>query len=411
MPEIIELRHATVVTPTHCVEDGRVIITGDRIAHVGSTPDRRLSRATTIDAEGLVLLPGIIDLHGDDIEHHHSPRAGATMPLRSAVMTADRLNLLNGITTKFHAIAFENPPDDERTLSTANALATEITAADYTLADNRLHARCELTDESIATVVAALAPEKIDLLSVMHHAPGEGQYDADGFERHYHEDQHLSTDRVARLANRRQSVPESTREDRIARIVDLADRAGAPLASHDDSSPAAVDRVDALGATISEYPLTLDTIQRATERGLTTVMGAPNLQQGGSLSGNLDTDAAIDADCVDVLCADYHPPSLLAAPFVDTGEPLPTRVNRVTRNPADAVGLTDRGRIEVGARADLILVDPEPTPSVERVFVGGRAVAAVGSAGSVSTPTTRSLGDRIPAGAGRPRHGAASSQR
>jgi len=169
--------------------------------------------------------------------------------------------------------------------------------------------------------------------------------------------------------------------------------------------------MDALGATISEYPLTLDTIQRATERGLTTVMGAPNLQQGGSLSGNLDTDVAIDADCVDVLCADYHPPSLLAAPFVDTGEPLPTRVNRVTRNPADAVGLTDRGRIEIGARADLILVDPEPTPSVERVFVGGRSVAAVGSTGSVSTPTTRSLGDRIPAGGGRPRHGAASSQR
>jgi len=101
----------------------------------------------------------------------------------------------------------------------------------------------------------------------------------------------------------------------------------------------------------------------------------------------------------------------LAAPFVDTGEPLPTRVNRVTRNPADAVGLTDRGRIEVGARADIILVDPEPTPSVERVFVGGQSVAAVGSAGSEPIPATRLLGDRIPAGAGRPRHGAASSQR
>ena len=96
---------------------------------------------------------------------------------------------------------------------------------------------------------------------------------------------------------------------------------------------------------------------------------------------------------------------------VDTGEPLPTRVNRVTRNPADAVGLTDRGRIEVGARADIILVDPEPTPSVERVFVGGQSVAAVGSAGSEPIPATRSPGDRIPADVGRPRHEAASSRR
>ncbi|WP_235271305.1 amidohydrolase family protein [Halorubrum saccharovorum] len=100
-------------------------------------------------------------------------------------------------------------------------------------------------------------------------------------------------------------------------------------------------------------------------------MGAPNLVRGGSLWDNLGARDAIDDGLVDVLCADYHPPSLLAAPFVDTGEPLSTRVNRVTRNPAEAAGLDDRGRIEPGARADLIVVDPNGTPTVDRAFVAG----------------------------------------
>ncbi|MDR9381498.1 MAG: amidohydrolase family protein, partial [Natronomonas sp.] len=85
-------------------------------------------------------------------------------------------------------------------------------------------------------------------------------------------------------------------------------------------------------------------------------------------------DTAIEAGVVDALCVDYHPPSLLAAAFVDTGEPLPTRVRRVTASPADAVGLDSRGRIETGARADLLVVDPDPTPTVARALVAGRPV-------------------------------------
>ena len=375
MSEIIEIRNATVVTPNRCLDDGRVIVTGDRIAQVGSTPDSDLPRSRTIDADGRLVMPGLIDLHGDDIEHHHSPRAGATVQPRTALTTADRTNLLNGITTKFHAIAFEEAPDDGRSLATAAALASEIGQAGYTLGDNRLHARCELSDESVTAVAEVIDSAGVDLLSVMHHAPGDGQYDDESFERHYLEDRNWSADGVARLARQRAAADPAVRDNRVERIVDLARRAGVPVASHDDESPAAVDRMADHGVTISEYPLTLDAISRADARGLTTVMGAPNLLRGGSLWDNLAADTAIEAGCVDVLCADYHPPSLLAAPFVDTGESLPTRVNRVTRNPADAVGLTDRGRIEAGARADLLVVDPEPTPTVEQVFVGGESVA------------------------------------
>lgn len=373
MSNIFDIRNGRVVTPTRCIEQGHVVVTGDRIAQVGPSPDRDFPRTTTVDAEGKVVMPGLIDLHGDDIEHHHSPRAGAAVPLQTTVQTADRSNILSGVTTKFHAIAFEEKPDDGRSLATASALASEIATETYTLGDNRLHARCELSSESIEAVAEQI--DAVDLVSVMHHTPEDGQFDSDSFERHYIEDRNWSPEEAAKIAAERDATETATLLERIETLVSLARGADVPVASHDDPDPAMVDQMADHGIEISEFPLTLAAIHRAETRGLTTVMGAPNLLRGGSLWDNLGVETAIEAGCVDVLSADYHPPSLLAAPFVETGETLSQRVNRVTRNPADAVGLTNRGRIEVGARADLIVVDPEPTPTVEHVFVSGEPIA------------------------------------
>ncbi|GAB3705017.1 alpha-D-ribose 1-methylphosphonate 5-triphosphate diphosphatase [Halorubrum pallidum] len=371
-----EIRHARVVTPDRVIDDGHVVVSGGRIARVGPTPKHSIEIGETIDADGRVLMPGLVDLHGDDIEHHRSPRSGAQTDVRTAVTTADRSNLLAGVTTKYHAVAFEDAPDDGRSLDDATAIAAELADESYTLVDNRLHARCELTGGSVRAVEQIAAD--VDLLSVMHHAPGDGQYDRDGFERHYVEDRNWPAHAVDEIAAKRESLDASTRTERIVRLREIGRRAGVPFASHDDESAAAVEEMAACGVAVSEYPVTLDAAVRADELGLTTVMGAPNLIRGGSLWDNLSVRAAIDRGVVDVLCADYHPPSLLAAPFVDTGEPLATRVNRVTRNPADVVGLTDRGRIAVDARADLIVVDPNPVPTVERVLVGGTDVMRSG---------------------------------
>ena len=380
-----EIRHARVVTPDRVIDDGHVVVSGSRIARVGPTPRRAVSDGETVDADGRVLMPGIVDLHGDDIEHHRSPRSGAQTDVRTAVTTADRSNLLAGVTTKYHAVAFEDAPDDGRSLDGATAIAAELAGESYTLGDNRLHARCELTGGSVRAV-EQIATD-IDLLSVMHHAPGDGQYDRDGFERHYVEDRNWPAHAVDEIAAKRESLDASTRTERIARLREVSRRAGVPLASHDDESAAVVEEMAACGMSVSEYPVTLDAAVRADDLGLTTVMGAPNLIRGGSLWDNLSARAAIDRGVVDVLCADYHPPSLLAAPFVETGEPLPTRVNRVTRNPADVVGLADRGRIAVDARADLIVVDPDPVPTVERVLVDGIDVMRSGEPRNPSVRT------------------------
>lgn len=373
MTGITEIRNGRVVTPTGILEGGRVVIAGDRIVRVDRGSENDSSGPTTVDADGRVVMPGIVDLHGDDLEYHRAPRAGASVDARTALTAADRSNLLNGVTTKFHAVAFEESPDDGRTLRTAEEIAAEIRREEYTLGDNRLHARCELADASADAVEGVIDRFGVDLLSVMHHAPGDGQYDDDEFERHYVEDRNWPAESVDDVIETRRSLDPADRDDRLRRIAGLARRAGVSLASHDDESPRDVERVAGCGADISEYPLTREAAQRATDLGLVTVMGAPNLVRGGSLWDNLSARDAIDDGLVDVLCADYHPPSLLAAPFVDTGESLSTRVNRVTRNPAAVAGLDDRGRIAEGARADLIVVDPNGTPTVDRVFVAGTA--------------------------------------
>jgi alpha-D-ribose 1-methylphosphonate 5-triphosphate diphosphatase len=156
--------------------------------------------------------------------------------------------------------------------------------------------------------------------------------------------------------------------------VAAAHDGGIPTASHDDEKVAEVERLHEQGVDITEYPITLETAERAHDLEMAVAMGAPNLVRGESQWGNLRTVDAVEAGVVDALVADYHPPSLLAAAFVDTGEPLPDRVARVTANPASAAGLDDRGRIESGARADLVVVDREPTPTVTRAFVRGRPV-------------------------------------
>ncbi|EMA58930.1 alpha-D-ribose 1-methylphosphonate 5-triphosphate diphosphatase [Halorubrum lipolyticum] len=371
MTGITEIRNGRVVTPSGVLEGGRVVIAGERIVRVDRGPASDSAGPTTVDADGRVVMPGIVDLHGDDIEHHRSPRAGASVDVRTALTAADRANLLNGVTTKFHAVAFEESPDDGRTLRTAETVAAELGREEYTLGDNRLHARCELADASADAVEGVIERFGVDLLSVMHHAPGDGQYDDEEFERHYVEDRNWPAEGVDDVIETRRSLDGADRDDRIRRIAGLARRAGVPLASHDDESARDVERMADHGTDISEYPLTRGAARRATDLGLATVMGAPNLVRGGSLWDNLSARDAIDDGLVDVLCADYHPPSLLAAPFVDTGESLSTRVNRVTRNPAAAAGLDDRGRIAEGARADLIVVDPAGTPTVDRAFVAG----------------------------------------
>jgi alpha-D-ribose 1-methylphosphonate 5-triphosphate diphosphatase len=361
-----------LVTPD-AVIDGDIRIEGDRITAVG---DIDTDEATIVDASDRLVLPGLIDLHGDDIEQHLQPRSGAHMDIPIALAAADRANIAAGITTKFHAISFELDETKDRSPELAAALTDAITAAGDLLVDHRLHARCEVTQKRcVEAVLAVLDNGDADLVSVMSHIPGKGQFRDIAAFRSYYENATKHTEAQAEeIIDKRTDLSMSTVRERIDRVVSQAHAAGAVTASHDDENPEEVERLADSGVDITEYPITLETAERATAVGMTTAMGAPNLVRGESQWGNLATADAIDAGVVDTLVADYHPPSLLAAVFVDTGETLPERVKRVTAAPADAVGFTDRGRIEPGNRADLVVVDREEPPTVTTALVAGTPV-------------------------------------
>lgn len=375
-PALIE--NARIVTPD-AVFEGRVRVADGRIAAVepeAKSAGQQKRSIERIDVGGNLLLPGLVDLHGDDIEHHLYPRNGAQIDARRALTTADRTTVAAGITTKFHAIAFEDAPEKNRSLERAIDLTEAVDDEESLLADHHVHARCEVTErERVRAVNSLLDRGVVDLVSVMAHVPGTGQFrNREQFlawQRNAHD---MTTEEAERLLEERMGLSDETIMQRIDRIARTAQETGVVVASHDDDHPDEVERLYERGITISEYPITIEAARRAHELGMTTVMGAPNFVRGESLFGNLRSATAIAEGVTDTLCVDYHPPSLLEAPFVDTGEPLHERVARVTHNPANAVGLTDRGRIEEGARADLIVVDPEPVPTVERAFVSGHEV-------------------------------------
>ncbi|WP_128225248.1 alpha-D-ribose 1-methylphosphonate 5-triphosphate diphosphatase [Halobacteriaceae bacterium SHR40] len=361
-----------VVTPD-AVIDGGVRVEGEHIVEVGEIDG---DADTVIDADGRFVLPGLVDLHGDDIEDHLHPRSGARMALPMALASADRANVAAGITTKFHAISFELDEEADRSPELAATLTAAINATDDLLVDHRLHARCEVTQKRcVDAVLEVVENGDADLVSVMSHIPGKGQFrDVEAFKQYYENASEHSAEEAAEMIEERTDIAMTTLRERIDTIVEAAHDSGAVTASHDDENPAEVERLADAGVDITEYPITLETAERAAELDMTTAMGAPNLVRGESQWGNLSTAEAIDAGVVDTLVADYHPPSLIAGAFVDTGEPLPERIKRVSATPADAVGFDDRGRIEVGRRADLLVVDREPTPTVARALVAGEPV-------------------------------------
>lgn len=371
---MIQITGGRVVTPRSTIAAGTVELHDGRIVHVGR--HRRSSGSDVVrnvDATDRIVIPGLIDLHGDDLESHVFPRPNAEIEPARALIAADRANLQHGITTKFHALAFEDAPEANRTIETATSMAEAIEQGDQLLGDNRVHVRCELADVSGEAIEDILGGFTVDLVSVMHHSPGGGQYgDVAAFEDGYGGRIPGETGDVDQLIARRSADTPGGYGSTARRLSGVAAKRGIVLASHDDEAASRVERMAAIGATVCEYPVALEAARRASELGQVTVMGAPNLVNGGSLWGNLSAERARRAGVLDVLCSDYHPPSMLASIFVETGEPLHRRVNRVTKAPAEAVGLDDRGRLQAGSRADVAIVDPLPYPTVERVFVAGR---------------------------------------
>jgi alpha-D-ribose 1-methylphosphonate 5-triphosphate diphosphatase len=359
---------------TVVLRDGLISEVDDRVSH--------LPQAQNLNGD--YLLPGLVELHTDNLEKHLSPRPGVDWPSASAVMSHDAQIIAAGITTVFDALSIGDVNPKGKRMQQLPGMVEAIAqanAANMTRAEHRLHLRCEVCHPDTLSVFRDLVEQPlVQLVSTMDHSPGQRQFALESKYREYYMGKyHLSSEQmdafiVEQVAN------SKTYSDRYRRaIVDICLERGLSVASHDDATLAHVEESAAYGMTIAEFPTTLEAAQGCRRLGMSVLMGAPNIVRGGSHSGNIAAARLAEEGLLDILSSDYYPASLLQAAFTlgaqleaaggSTGAGLARAVSTVSLAPARSAGLYDRGEIRVGLRADLIHARAVGTlPIIEQVW-------------------------------------------
>lgn len=356
--------------------DGALVETSLRTAgrDIGALDAEQGRAALHLDAGGLLVLPGIVDLHGDAFERQMMPRPGVDFPIDVALVDSDRQVIANGITTVFHGTTWSWEPG-LRSAENARKLLDAIEALRPQLAaDTRFHLRHETHNlEAEAEIIQWLGEGRIDLFAFNDHSNVKPKKHGQLAER-----AGLSLEAVGELLDRvvarRPDVPAS-----IARLAAAARAADVRMLSHDDNSPAMRQGFRALGAMIAEFPINEETAQDAAAAGDFIVFGAPNVVRGGSHTGWTKASDMIAKGLCSVLASDYYYPAQLLAAFrlaADGILPLAKAWDLVSWAPARAAGLADRGVLASGRRADIILVDDKVPlrPRIVAVIAAGRLV-------------------------------------
>lgn len=326
-----------------------------------------------VDLTGYLIVPGIVDLHGDGFEHHLAPRRGAVQDLALGLRSLDAELAANGITTAVLA-QFFSWEGGMRGPDFAARVAAAVAKAD-TLSEMRLQLRLEVNLlDDYARALDLVAAQDIRYVVFNDHLPhaalGAGKrpprLTGQALKSGRSPEAHLAL--MQGLHARRAEVPGAL--EALARA--LAAR-GVRMGSHDDPSPDIRARYRAMGVRIAEFPETRDTAMAARAAGDAVLMGAPNVVRGGSHDKKQSAGDLVREGAVDALVSDYHYPAPLAAAFrlVDEGLHLAEVWPLISSRPADILGLTDRGRIAPGLRADLCVIHRD-TRRVEGTLVAGR---------------------------------------
>jgi alpha-D-ribose 1-methylphosphonate 5-triphosphate diphosphatase len=337
------------------------------------------------DWNGDYLLPGMVELHTDNLEKHLMPRPKVSWPILSAIIAHDRQIASAGITTVLDALSVGDIDADSVRVQTLTGCSEGLRAAaeaGLLRADHYLHVRLELAEESLLDLFDPfLHDERLRLVSLMDHTPGQRQWTDIGHYRTYVTGKRgWSEEKVdsmlERLLERQQRYAAANRSGIISRCTRRT--VPVPLATHDDTTVAHVEEGVLDGVSISEFPTTVAAARAAREKNLGIIMGAPNVVRGGSHSGNVSAAELARAGLLDVLSSDYVPASLLHAAFLlqHEGFDLPNAIATVSRNPALMVGLADRGEIAPELRADFLRVRVvNDIPVVLGVWKAGQQIA------------------------------------
>jgi len=376
------LANARIVLADRVVERGWLAAVDGVIAEFGEG----LPPECGEDLHGDLLMPGLVELHTDHLEAHYAPRPKVSWDPVAAVVSFDGQLATSGITTVLDSLRVWPEDGAEEVDGHAKILAhaiAEARSADLLRVDHFLHLRCEVPMPSVVSEATELVGRSdVRLVSLMDHTPGQRQFRDEGKLRDYYRGKRGDfTDAELDAVFRRRLEYQAAYATRNHRqLVDLARDHGKPLASHDDTTLEHVGEAISDRVSLAEFPTTVAAAQALHCAGIRVLMGAPNLVRGCSHAGNVTTAELAKAGVLDVLSSDYMPASLLLAalrlPDAVPGIDPAVAFRSVTKTPAQAVGLDDRGEIAIGKRADLIRVHVRrDVPTVRTVWRCGRRVA------------------------------------
>ena len=373
------LSNARIVLADEIVE-GSLVLRDGFIAGIDAGSGR-----TGEDMGGDYVIPGLVELHTDHLEGHYAPRPKVRWNPIAAVLAHDAQVATAGITTVLDALRVGMDEDADLTSADIRRLADAIedsVAQDRLRADHFLHLRCEVSAPDCLQAFANFDGDgRVKLASLMDHAPGQRQFVNLETYAYYYQRKLKLTDRDFKLFCEKR-MADSARNSAPNRAVIAAacHERGIVLASHDDATSGHVDEAIEQGVRVAEFPTTEEAARASKAAGLGVLMGAPNVMRGASHSGNVSARTLASDGLLDILSSDYIPFSLIQSAFflgdMVEGISLPHAVAMVSKNPAEAVGLTDRGIVEQGRRADLVRVRVDDhVPVVRTVWRQGRRVA------------------------------------
>ncbi|MGO9172762.1 MAG: alpha-D-ribose 1-methylphosphonate 5-triphosphate diphosphatase [Rhodomicrobium sp.] len=363
------------------VFSGTVAIRGGLIAAVG---EGKSALPGAIDCGGDLLMPGLVELHTDNVERHMQPRPGALWPVEAAVLSDDRELAAAGITTVFNALCVGEV--HSRTVRSGR-LYEMADAVDYHFARNSLkidhyfHWRCEVSYPGLRELLDPIIDHpRLRLISVMDHTPGQRQFvDSRKYAEYYQGKFNMTDGELAEFMETRRRDSEAFGQANRRYVVDAARTRSIPLASHDDATLAHVEEAFADGVSVAEFPTTAEAAHASHAAGMKVLMGGPNIVRGMSHSGNVPAVELARLGLLDIVSSDYVPSSLLWGAMklhTEAELPLHAAIATVTLTPARAAGFDDRGEIKQGLRADLIRVKPmDGAPLVRDVWCKGERVA------------------------------------
>jgi len=336
-----------------------------------------------IDCGGDLVLPGLVELHTDNVERHIEPRPSVDWPHLPALLAHDAELASTGITTVFDAMRVGSIHSGKgRYIDYARKLADELLAAraeGMFKISHFLHLRAEICSETLLDELAGFGPDdRVGIVSLMDHTPGQRQFrDLTALKTYVAKKRGMNDAEFADHVQNLLGLQKRFGAKHETGAVAEAARLGAVLASHDDTTAEHVKTSAANGVGFAEFPTTVEAAETCREHGIAIMMGAPNLIRGGSHSGNVAAEDLARRGLLDIVSSDYVPSALLLSAFylARLWDDLPRAVATVTRNPAMAARLNDRGILRVGLRGDVLRVrQMGQTPLLRGVWSQGQKI-------------------------------------